>query len=353
MQRYIGLDVHASSCTVAVVGQSGRRLRSLVVETNGHAIIEAIKTIPGQKHLCLEEGTQSAWLYEVLRPCVHELVVTQRRSRRRGTKNDELDAYGLADDLRQGKLDTVVFKGPARFTTLRELSRGYSMQLQDLIRVQARLKSVFRSRGAWAPGRDVYTLDERKAWLGRLPKSSRRLAARLYEQYDVLVDLVKETRVELVAESEKHAVTKLLRSCPGLGAVRVAQLVPIVVTPHRFRTKQHFWSYCGLSVVTRSSSDWVQAPDGQWVRAAVIQTRGLNRRCNRTLKNVFKGAAHTVVTVAKSSPPYADYQRMLEAGTKPSLARVTLARKLAAITLKMWKAGEVYSPHKYRNDSKR
>jgi len=34
MDRYIGLDAHTSSCTVATIGQSGKRLQSHVVETN-------------------------------------------------------------------------------------------------------------------------------------------------------------------------------------------------------------------------------------------------------------------------------------------------------------------------------
>ncbi len=32
-ERYLGLDVHARSCTLAVLSQSGKRLRDLVVET--------------------------------------------------------------------------------------------------------------------------------------------------------------------------------------------------------------------------------------------------------------------------------------------------------------------------------
>jgi len=54
---------------------------------------------------------------------------------------------------------------------------------------------------------------------------------------------------------------------------RSARLVPIVVTPHRFRTKRQSWSYCGLGVVTRSTSDWVQTPDGGWIKARAPQTR--------------------------------------------------------------------------------
>jgi len=33
MEKYIGLDVHAASTTFAVVGESGKRLGSYVVET--------------------------------------------------------------------------------------------------------------------------------------------------------------------------------------------------------------------------------------------------------------------------------------------------------------------------------
>ena len=62
MQRYIGLDVHAASSTLAVISQAGKHLQTAVVETNGRALVEAIRMIPGNKHLCFEEGTQSAWL---------------------------------------------------------------------------------------------------------------------------------------------------------------------------------------------------------------------------------------------------------------------------------------------------
>ena len=75
MERYIGMDVHAASCTLAVISQSGKRLRDFPVETNGQALVEAIRMIPGRKHLVFEEGLQSAWLYETLSPHVDETVV--------------------------------------------------------------------------------------------------------------------------------------------------------------------------------------------------------------------------------------------------------------------------------------
>ena len=59
MDRYIGLDVHASSCALAVVGPSGKRLGSHVVETNARALIGVLRGMPRNRHVCLEEGTLS------------------------------------------------------------------------------------------------------------------------------------------------------------------------------------------------------------------------------------------------------------------------------------------------------
>ena len=39
MDRYIGLDVHSRTCTVAVMGPSGRRLQEQVLETNGQVLV--------------------------------------------------------------------------------------------------------------------------------------------------------------------------------------------------------------------------------------------------------------------------------------------------------------------------
>ncbi len=145
------------------------------------------------------------------------------------------------------------------------------------------------------------------------------------------------------AAATKFPIWKTLQTAPGIAEKRAAILLATVVTPYRFRTKRQFWSYCGLGIVTRSSSDWVSRAEG-WVRAPVIQTRGLNRASNRPLKAVFKGASLSARTMLPPNPFRDHYDRMLEAGTKPNLAQLTLARKLAAIVLAMWKTESEYKP---------
>ena len=185
MERYIGMDVHAASCTLAVISQTGKRLKDFPVETNGQALVEAVRMIPGQKHLVFEEGLQSAWLYETLRPHVDEIVVAGI-TESRGPKSDKRDAYGLAEKLRVGSLDKAVFKAPRQFTRLRELSRIHMTLVGDVVRVQARIKSLYRSRGVLVTGLDVYSPRRRQEWQKQLCSSALTRATPLPHEAAVL-----------------------------------------------------------------------------------------------------------------------------------------------------------------------
>ena len=134
MDRYIGLDAHASSCTLGVMGPSGKRLGSHVVETNARALIEVLRGIPRNRHVCLEGGTLSGWLYEVLEPHVEELVVAGVR-KSRGPKSDKRDAFALAEQLRIGALETRVYKSRGQFRRLGQQDRA---GIERLVRYCAR-----------------------------------------------------------------------------------------------------------------------------------------------------------------------------------------------------------------------
>jgi transposase len=118
--------------------------------------------------------------------------------------------------------------------------------------------------------------------------------------------------------------------------VRVAQLIAAVITPHRFRSKRQFWSYCGLAVVTKSSADY--RIEGAQLRRTkkAADTRGLTRSHNRTLKRVFKSAAQAA---SRCEPFKSWYAGLLGRGLRPELARVTVARRIAAVTLAVRKSG--------------
>ena len=50
---------------MAVINDAGRKLQHFIVETTEQALVDCLRAIPGPRHLCLEEGTQSTWLYEL------------------------------------------------------------------------------------------------------------------------------------------------------------------------------------------------------------------------------------------------------------------------------------------------
>jgi transposase len=150
----------------------------------------------------------------------------------------------------------------------------------------------------------------------------------------------------MIEQAKKHEGYGILKSLPGIGPIRAAQIVATVSTPHRFRTRREFWAYCGFAVVTHSSSDFVF--DGPKVRRRHkrVATRGLNRNYNRRLKAVFKGAVREAI----NEEPFKSYWEQMKAANKNiDIARVCIARKVAAVALAIWKRGEKFDVDRYEH----
>ena len=111
----------------------------------------------------------------------------------------------------------------------------------------------------------------------------------------------------------------------------------LLQTPDRFRTKRQLWAYSGLAIEKQGSGEY-RYVDGQLRRSPkAVVLRGLNKNHNHDLKWIFKSAA---VRASSSAGPLREfYESLLAKGMKPSMARLTLARKIAAITLIVWKKG--------------
>ncbi len=230
---------------------------------------------------------------------------------------------------------------------LRELARSYLTIVKDVSRVMNRLKALYRSWAIPCAGRDVYYTRHRGEWLGKIPEAgSRRRAEQLYQQLDMLQPLRQQARRELLAESRKHTITAKLRQIPSLGPIRSALAVALIQTPHRFRTKRQLWTYSGLGLETRDSGEYHYVQGQVRRRKKQVFIRGLNKDHNHDLKGLFKAAA----TRASVRPgPFQDfYQRSLAKGIQPTMARLTLARKIAAITLTLWKKGENFDAEKLK-----
>jgi transposase len=351
-RKYIGMDVHQASISIAVSDAAGKVLMESIIETKAATVLEFIQGLRGSLWITFEEGTSAAWLYDLLKPHVTKVIVCDPRKNvllKAGNKNDRVDARKLCDLLRAGLL-TPVYHGDSEVRTLRELSRSYLAASKDLTRVMNRLKAIYRSWAIPCAGQEVYSPRQRATWLEKLKETGvRRRAEQTYQQLDFLMGIRKETRKDLLAESRKHPARSLLEQIPRLGPIRAALLIAMVQTPHRFRTKRQLWNYCGLGLRTRSSGEY-RHTGGQLQHARKPPAlRGLNVNHNHDLKNLFKSAATQAGT--KDDPLREFYQNLLAGGMEPPMARLTLARKIAAIALKIWKKGERFDPAKLKQQA--
>src|ERR1035437_3566031 len=255
-KKYIGMDVHKESISIAVRNAAGKIVMECLIETKASVILDFIHGLRGELHVTFEEGTWATWLYDLLKPHVTKLVVCDpRKNSRQGNKNDRIDARELADRLYMNKLSSV-YHGGAGVRTLKELARSYLTISKDLGRVMSRVKAIYRSWGIPCAGKQVYAPRHRAEWLAKITEVGvLRRAEFYYQQLDALRVLRQAVRRDLLTESRKHGAWKLLRGIPFLGPIRAALIIAILQTPHRFRTKRQLCTYIGFGIETHSSGE--------------------------------------------------------------------------------------------------
>src|SRR5271154_3065209 len=405
-EKYIGMDVHQATISVAVLDSRGKLIMGSILETKAATILEFLQGLHGSLSVTFEEGTSAAWLHDLVKPHVTRLVVCDPRKNallKDGSKSDRIDARKLAELLRGNQL-TSVYHGEHGMRTLKELGRSYQTITKDLTRVMSGIKPLYRTWAIACSGTSVYAPRHCAEWLGKIPEPGVRLRAeRLYQQLDLLQPVRQQARRDLLTESRKHHAVKLLRQIPSIGPIRAALLVAQLQTPHRFRTKRQLWAYSGFALETHDSGEYryvrgklqrnrermtvrglsnnhnpevknlfkgaaisastphrfrtkrqlwaysgfaLETHDSgeyRYVRGKLqrnrerMTVRGLSNNHNPEVKNLFKGAAISAST--HPGPLYDFYVALLKKGMRPTMARLTLARKIASITLTIWKKG--------------
>src|SRR5260370_26373044 len=156
--KYIGMDVHKETVSIAVMNSTDKLVMESIIETKTATILQFIQGLRGDLQVTFEEGTWAAWLYDLLKPHVTKIVVCDPRRNallKEGNKRDKVDARKLAELLRAGLLRPV-YHGENGLRTLKELSRSYLTISKDLTRAMNRLKALYRGWGICSEGATVY-----------------------------------------------------------------------------------------------------------------------------------------------------------------------------------------------------
>jgi len=107
--KYIGMDVHTESISIAVRNAVGKVVMECVIETKASTILQFINGLSGDLRLTFEEGTWAAWLYDLLKPHVTEVLVcnTRKNGKKNGSKSDQIDARKLSEQLYMNNNNSV------------------------------------------------------------------------------------------------------------------------------------------------------------------------------------------------------------------------------------------------------
>lgn len=345
---YVGADVHQASTTMVMLDDQGKKMQETVIRTTPENLLSAMRALDGRVRIAVEESNHSVWIYELLESVVDEVIVCDPKRNNFADvldKSDRKDAYGLAW-LNYAGLLKPIYHGDAVHSALKQLVKSHGHCDTRRTNAMNAIRGVFANCGRWSRSSNLFTVDGREAWLAELDNVGARMRLRnLYAEFDLLSKLKADTHKEMVRVARQQSGWRWVQSIPGIGDVRAAQILGVIGTPWRFRTRRQLWRYSGLAVVDRTTDDY----DENLQRRRRHKVRGLNPDRNAMMKSAFKGAATSALQFPDTYPEIAAYyERQLANHQSEENVRVNVARKLAACTLTIWKRQEVYNPTKAR-----
>jgi transposase len=299
-------------------------------------LIKVIESVPRPRKPVIEEGPLADWLYRNLSPRVDEMVVCDPHRNaliaKDGDKCDALDWRKLAALYRGGFVKTVHHSAMLERSLFKQHVQLYHDRVAHRVSEAQKIMWRVRRLGVYIKHKGLIDPQQRAEMLKALPVDEvvRKDVESLLEGFDLALKQVLEMRRRLIELAKKEPMIEAFRAIPGVDWVRAATFLVYVDTPFRFKSKEKLWKYVGIGLERRQSgegSDRLRTP----------------KRCSRPLKYVILGAAKSAI--ASKGNVFADqYQRWLNEGCSPWIARRNLARSLTTVMWGMWKSGSVFDP---------
>ena len=325
--HFVAVDWALSNMAIARMTKKSDEIKVIDVPADIKEFQTYLKNLKGPICLTLEETTTSQWLYTELKDYVEKVLVCDPYRNRllcEGPKTDKIDAKKLVQLLRAGLLKEV-FHSNDKYIELRKIVGAY----EDVIRAGVRLKnqrsSIFRAVN-----------QDHKAE----NNTDNKIDAFVLEGLDRGIESYEREKEryqkEFAALKRKHSEIRRVSEIPGIAEIGAVKIVSRVVDANRFKTRNHFMSYCGLIKLEKISGGRSYG-------------RKNSRYC-RMLKSVFKTGALAVIG---GNNPLNDYYQYLinEKHYAPHDARNATARKIAAVTWGVMKSGKKYIPYKRKENN--
>lgn len=290
--RFVGLDVHAETITVAVAESPGE-VRSLGTFANRPESVRKLVSKLGpvkQVRACYEAGPTGYVLYwqltalgvdcQVIAP---SLVPTKAGDR---VKTDRRDAEKLARCHRAGEL-TAVFVPDAEIEALRDLLRAREAAKKDQLRARHRLGKFLLRHGKrpdktmkswtqkyldWIKANVKFAQPALDATLEDYLAEVKHVAERIQKLEKVIGEAVAQARPEI------REVVAALQALRGVGPVTAATVVAELGSLERFESPRQLMAHTG--VVPREHSS-----------GSKVKRGGITKTGNAHLRRVIVEAA--------------------------------------------------------------
>jgi transposase len=264
--RFVGLDVHAATISVAVA-DAEEEVRSVgVVPNRPESVSRLVKKLgpAARLRVCYEAGPCGYVLYRQLRDLgahcdvVAPTLVPVKAGDR--VKTDRRDARKLAHCYRAGDL-TPVWVPDGEHESLRDLVRAREAAKKDQLRARHRLQKFLLRQGLQRPeGMSAWTL-KHLLWIrGHQFEHATRQAA--FQDYLYEVGRARE-RIEQLEKSIEEALDQVpepmsalikgLQALRGVGQLSAATIVAEVGPLSRFPHPRQLMAYAGLVPSEHSS----------------------------------------------------------------------------------------------------
>lgn len=327
--HYIAIDWSAKNMAIARMTKKSNKITTIDVPSDIVELQTYLKNLKGTKILTIEETTTSQWLYTELKDYVDEIVICDPHRNKllnEGAKTDKIDASKLVQLLKAGLMKEV-YHTADKFLYLRRVVSGYEDMVKAGVRLKNQRYALLRACGKNGDEKDDINLGS---------KGEQFVLECLNRQIIAYEEEKKGYEEEFVRLGRKYPEIRHQKSLPGIGIINAVKIVSRVVSPYRFGEKGKYLSYTGLIKLEKMSGG-----------------RSYGRRSPRyckQLKSVYKSGVFAAIGGNNTINDYYEYL-IREKGYPEYQARNKACRRLAILSLGVFRSGKKYQPHKRSKDA--
>jgi len=342
---HAGLDLSRKRLDVCVLANDGTRLATTLCPPDADGLrhlVREVADLGGPVQAVIESMNGARFVHDTLELHGWDVEIADAQ-RAKGLapltcKTDKIDAWVLAELSRRDLVPSIWLPTP-RVRAERERARFRLHLVRHRVMLKNRIHATLLAFGKPCSTSDLFGLEGREL-LSRLdvPDPWRQDMATALSLIDTLDEEIRAIEHELAESGATHPYVQLLTTAPGIGWVLGYTIASEIGDIHRFASPKKLVGYTGLT-------------------PQVIQSGASDRR-GPLAKNgpkYLRWALIEATTHAAKHPAYKDhFDRTAERlgrqrGRK--IARVEVARKLAAAIWHMCQTGAAFAPGRSLGDS--